>query len=112
MVVVALAFGYRVSYMKMSGRCRRIIGAALGLLAFCGVAAGVESTDGESVVLFEDSFERSELGAPWHIVVPSFEIKEGRLVAHQCVMKIADVSSTECGVPMICRRLPSPASNI
>ena len=83
MVVVTFGWGYRVSPMKMSEQGRMIIGAVLGLLAFCGVAAGDESADGESVVLFEDSFERSELGAPWRIVVPSFEIKEGRLVAHQ-----------------------------
>ena len=69
--------------MKMSGLSRLMIGAAIGLWAFCGVAFGNESTDGESAVLFEDSFERSELGAPWRIVVPSFEIKKGRLVAHQ-----------------------------
>lgn len=61
------------------------------------MAAGDESTDGESVVLFEDSFERSELGAPWRIVVPSFGIEGGRLVAHQTS---AEAHTTISRVPL------------
>ena len=73
--------------MKMSGLSRLMIGVVLGSWTFYGVASGDESIEGESVVLFEDSFERSELGDPWRIVVPSFEIKDGRLVAHQASAK-------------------------
>jgi len=64
----------------MRRQSRVFIGTALGLLAFCGVAADNESAEGSNIVVFEDSFERSELGDPWRIIVPSFSIKEGRLV--------------------------------
>lgn len=71
------------SRMKLSRENRTIIGTMLGLLVFCGVAAGSESVKRDNTVVFEDSFERSELGDPWRIVVPAFSIKEGRLVAQQ-----------------------------
>jgi hypothetical protein len=55
----------------------------LGILAFGGVAAGLESAGDNNRVVFEDSFDRSELGEPWRIIVPSFWIKDGRLVGHE-----------------------------
>ena len=67
----------------MRRECRTIVTTMLGLLAFCGVAAGIESTGGDNLVVFEDSFDRSELGDPWRIIVPSFWIKDGRLVGHE-----------------------------
>ncbi|MDA7641110.1 hypothetical protein N8787_05665 [Opitutaceae bacterium] len=69
--------------MKISIQIRTIVGTALGLLAFYGVAAGDESAGGDSVVAFEDSFERSELGDPWSIIIPSFSIEDGRLIGRE-----------------------------
>lgn len=65
--------------MRFRKRSRAIAGIVLGLLAFCGVAVAAD----DNIVVFEDSFERSELGDPWRIIVPSFWIKDGRLVAHE-----------------------------
>jgi len=69
--------------MNMRRESRIIFGTMLGLLAFCGVAAGIESAGENNRVVFENSFDRSELGDPWRIIVPSFSIKDGRLVGHQ-----------------------------
>jgi hypothetical protein len=62
---------------------RTIINTALGLSAFCGVTAVTESAEPDNVVVFEDSFERSELGDRWRIIVPSFSIEDGRLVGQE-----------------------------
>jgi len=62
----------------MKRQNRFIIGTVLGLLTFCGFAA-----ESDNIVVFEDSFDRSELGDPWIIKVPAFSIKDGRLVAEQ-----------------------------
>jgi hypothetical protein len=68
----------------MRRESRTIIAILLGLLAFCGVAAGNESAgDDNRIVVFEDSFDRSELGESWRIIVPSFSIKDGRLVGQE-----------------------------
>lgn len=71
------------SRMEIGIKYRAMIGGMIGLFAFCGVAAGDESAKADNMVVFEDSFERAELGEPWRIAVPSFSIKEGRLVGHE-----------------------------
>ncbi|MBL9190445.1 MAG: hypothetical protein JNK23_23395 [Opitutaceae bacterium] len=71
------------SRMKMSREGRTIICAMLGFLAVCGATDGNEPAKGDNIVVFEDSFERSELGDPWRIIIPSFSIKDGRLVGHE-----------------------------
>lgn len=81
--VFTIGVGYRRLYMKMRRQGRTIIGTLVGVLAFGGVALGDESAAADSIVVFEDSFERSELGDPWRIIVPSFWIEDGRLVAHE-----------------------------
>lgn len=64
--------------MKMKRQGRAIFGTALGLLAFYCLTTGDETAKADNIVVFEDSFERSELGDPWRIVVPSFWIEDGR----------------------------------
>ena len=69
--------------METRTQFRAIIGTAFGMLALCGVATGNASTEPKNVVVFEDSFERSELGHPWSIIIPSFSIEDGRLICRE-----------------------------
>ncbi len=62
---------------------RATLWTTLGCLACFSVAVCGESAEREGTIVFEDSFERSELGEPWRILIPSFTIEEGRLVAHE-----------------------------
>ncbi len=62
---------------------RSIFYITFGWLAIFGIGASGESADSEGVVVFEDSFERTELGDPWRILIPSFTIKDGRLIGHE-----------------------------
>lgn len=57
--------------------------AVFGCVAFFGIGAHGEPADSEGIVVFEDSFERSELGDPWRILIPSFTIKDGKLIGHE-----------------------------
>ncbi len=62
---------------------RATLWTTLGSLACFSVAVCGEPAEREGTIVFEDSFERSELGEPWRILIPSFTIEEGRLVAHE-----------------------------
>lgn len=55
----------------------------MGLLLACGIATADESPAQNSIVAFQDSFERSELGDRWRLVTPSFSIRDGRLLGHE-----------------------------
>jgi len=52
-------------------------------LAFCGIKAVGTPAESDGVVVFEDSFERSELDEPWRILIPSFTIEDGRLIGRE-----------------------------
>ncbi len=69
--------------MKMRTQRMDILRTGLGLLLLCGIAAGEEPAAVDSKPVFEDSFNRSELGDRWHIVTPSFSIRDGRLLGHE-----------------------------
>ena len=60
-----------------------ILRTTLALLFICNVAIGDEGATGDKAVAFEDTFERTELGDRWHVVTPSFSIRDGRLVGHE-----------------------------
>lgn len=60
-----------------------ILSATLGWGAFSGVAAGDTPAGIEGHLVFEDNFERTELGDPWRIIIPSFTIEEGRLMGRE-----------------------------
>lgn len=62
---------------------RTIFAVTLASLSLGGVTACNKSTEEDKMVVFEDSFERSELGDDWNIIVPAFFIKDGRLVGQE-----------------------------
>lgn len=69
--------------MKMRRQGRTIFRAAIGHLAFLGLMTSGESAESEGTLVFEDSFERSELGDPWRILIPSFKIEDGKLIGRE-----------------------------
>lgn len=69
--------------LKMRRKNKTMYGTVLGVAALFGIAACNKSAGDDTIVVFEDSFERSELGDAWRIIVPSFSIKDGRLVGQE-----------------------------
>lgn len=76
---------------------RTLLGAMLGVWAFSSVAASDALAGSEGSLVFEDAFERSELGDPWRILVPSFTIENGRLMGREVPeRKHTSISRVSC----------------
>jgi hypothetical protein len=53
------------------------------LLSAATVCVAVESTTGEGKVIFRDNFDRTELGAEWRAVIPTFTVAGGVMKGSQ-----------------------------